>query len=347
MNKNKVSLFLDSGAHSLFNKSFAGVSGKKGVHSRMTADYSYAESPEFKKYLDDYIKFVHDNKEYLNVYVNLDVIFNPEATWKVQQYMESQGLSPMPVFHYKEDFKWLKHYIDNYEYIGIGGLGQDITREKFIKWADQVFSIICDTPDRLPKVKTHGFALTSLKLMLRYPWYSVDSTSWVLTSRFGSVYVPKIVKGGKCIYDENNWKICVSGRSPTTTEMGQKHIDTFYSIDRKVILQYFKDKGYSLGKSRFFKRPEGYELREDEAWLSRPYIEYEEDSDGKPKKGKRGRKIVKQKHPGEVEKIIERGLCNDYKLRDEMNIIYFLDFEKSVPEWPWPFKSEGLKGFGL
>jgi len=41
-----------------------------------------------------------------------------------------------------------------------------------------------------------------------------------------------------------------------------------------------------------------------------------------------------------VEVIIEKGLCNDYMQRDELNIIYFLDLEKSFPKWPWPYKKK-------
>jgi hypothetical protein len=48
-----------------------------------------------------------------------------------------------------------------------------------------------------------------------------------------------------------------------------------------------------------------------------------------------------------VETIIVPGLSNDYKQRDELNIIYFLDLEKSLPEWPWPFKLVKAKGFGM
>ena len=157
--------------------------------------------------------------------------------------------------------------------------------------------------------------------MLRYPWYSVDSTSWVLTGRFGAVYVPRI-RNGKYIYDENSWKVAVSNRSPSQKEEG-KHISTFSNMEREIILSYFTDKGYSLGISEFREEDSGYKLKENERWFE---IE---------RNGKR-----------EVEEIIEPGLSNDYRHRDELNIIYFLDLEKSMPEWPWAFKVK-KKGLGL
>ena len=48
----------------------------------------------------------------------------------------------------------------------------------------------------------------------------------------------------------------------------------------------------------------------------------------------------------EVEIILQPGLCNDYKLRDELNIQYYLDLEASLPKWPWAFKpKKEVKGF--
>ena len=46
-----------------------------------------------------------------------------------------------------------------------------------------------------------------------------------------------------------------------------------------------------------------------------------------------------------VEIIIEPGISNKYQLRDEMNIIYFLDLEKSLPKWPWAFISNSQNSF--
>jgi hypothetical protein len=48
----------------------------------------------------------------------------------------------------------------------------------------------------------------------------------------------------------------------------------------------------------------------------------------------------------EVEIILTPGISNKYQLRDEMNIIYFLDLEKSMPKWPWAFEKK-YGGFEL
>lgn len=266
--------------------------------------------------IQEYINFVKQYQDYLEVYANLDVIGDAEATLKNQKIMEDAGLKPLPCFHYKEPIKYLKHYIDNYDYIALGGMVG--TKVEISKWLDLLFS------EHIPtNTKVHGFGQTSLKLLIRYPWYSVDSTSWCVTGRMGSIYVPR-KKDNKYLYDENSWKISVSNRSPDKIQAG-KHIDTFTPGQRTTILGYLDKIGYKLGRSNFFTGPKGYQLEQNERWFGKAFPD---DS-------------------REVEKVIAKGLSNDYKLRDEVNIIYFLDLEKALPEWPWEFKKKGNTGFGL
>ena len=55
------------------------------------------------------------------------------------------------------------------------------------RWLDHVWHYYLTNPDGTPKVKVHGFGLTARELMFRFPWGSVDSTSWMHTSRYGGV----------------------------------------------------------------------------------------------------------------------------------------------------------------
>lgn len=297
---NRVDLFLDSGAFSAFTQ---------GVEID----------------IDEYIDFIKEHKNHLEVYANLDAIGDPVKTLENQRYMEEAGLSPLPCFHYGEDTGFLETYIDEYDYVALGGM-VPISTPDLQKWLDDIFSkFICDD-NGYPKVKIHGFGLTSLRLMLRYPWFSVDSTSWVVTGRMGSVFVPRF-RSGEWIYGEDSWKIAVSSRSPTKKEKG-RHIDTLSPMNKQTILDYFTDKGYILGRSEFHvvEKPKEYELLDNERWCGK------EREDGSR----------------EVETMVVQGLSNDYRLRDELNIIYFLDLEKNMPDWPWAFKVvKKSSGFGM
>lgn len=290
----KVDLFLDSGAFS-------------------------AKTQGVKIDIQDYISFIKENEGVISIYANLDVIGNPEATWKNQQIMEKAGLNPLPVFHFgSNEEKYLLPLIKKYDYICLGGMVKSGDLKSYL---DRLFSTyICDD-NGLPRVKIHGFGLTSLPMMLRYPWYSVDSTSWVVTGRMGSIYVPKF-KNGSWIYDENSWKIAVSNRSPSKKEAGQ-HFDTLSKLERRIIRNYIHEKGYVIGRSEFKKENQNYELQENERWAEKKPTD---------KSAKR-----------EVEIILTPGISNKYQLRDEMNIIYFQDLEKNMKKWPWAFKKETIQ----
>ena len=294
----KIELFLDSGAFSAWSQ---------GIEIDIL----------------DYIEFIKKHKKYLDVYANLDVIGDPEKTLRNQYKMEKAGLSPLPCFHYKEDESYLKTYLKKYKYIALGGM-VGTHKKQLDLWLNKIFGeFICDT-DGYPKIKIHGFGLTSLDLMLKYPWYSVDSTSWVVTARMGSVLIP-VYKQGKYIYNEIPHKIVVSSVSPNLKT--KDHISNFSPERQSALLKYLKEKGYELGESKFRKVPVDYKLKEDEKWAE-----------------KKDKGMVERR----VEKIIKVGVSNDYKLRDEVNIIYFRDLETFFPKYPRRFKvEERQEGFGL
>ena len=297
--KNKVDLFLDSGAYS---------ASSQGI----TID------------LPEYITFIKQYQDHIEVYANLDVIGDPIGTLKNQRIMEKAGLKPLPCFHYGEPIKYLIHYLENYDYVALGGMVGKRTPD-LAHWLDELFTnYICTEKDGIPRVKIHGFGMTSLMLMLRYPWYSVDSTSWVVASRMGQVLVPRW-KDNAYSYDDLSLKIQVSSRSPAMKIKGD-HISTLNPHLKEYVLSYFKEKGYQLGKSKFKTESETYELKDNERWV------------GSKKDAKDGKRVV--------EMTIEPGLANDYRLRDELDVIYFLDLEKSLPKWPWAFKGKSA-GFGL
>lgn len=221
-----MSIFLDSGAFSAFTK-------------------------KVKINIDEYIDFIKKHERYIDVYANLDVIGDADATLENQKYMESKGLNPLPVFHtLYEPFDYLVYLLDKgYSYICLGGMATGVDRETLITKLDISFSeYICDKETGFPKVKVHGFGLTSVDLLIRYPWFSVDSTSWVLTSRFGCIYVP-VWKNGKWDYLQTPDKINFSSR-PSKPDR-YNYNNGIGNIYKQRIDQYLQEKGFIVGKSEF------------------------------------------------------------------------------------------------
>lgn len=231
------SLVMDSGAHSLQHDdmmdlienysnnpnlkqinwyTYAELEGMRRKRARAKKHaFEFYKSKEFKEYLDEYARFIHKFGGILDWYINVDIIFNPEMSWEVQKYLENEhGLNPIPVIHHGTPLHWLEKYLDaGYELLGFGGLGRQVAWQKYSDWGDQAWSLVCPKPDRLPKVKIHGFAMTSFNLMRRYPWWSVDSASWAKLAAYGHLAVPYKRKGTfRC--SEDPYIMTVSERSP-------------------------------------------------------------------------------------------------------------------------------------
>lgn len=234
----------DSGAHSLYKEHFV-VGDKITAQARINADYSYVKTKEFKKFLDNYIAHCHEFKDLYKFYVTLDIINNPEESWRITEYMESCGLLPMPVFHNGEDIHWLERMVEKYPYIGISGLGQDIVKARFKPFGDSCFKIICDKHGK-PKCKVHGFAMGAPEIIKMYPWYSADQSTWTYMSRVGSLLVPKpITKGIELLgYDYLNlYKVI-----PVTNrrDVERTHINNLSETMLFYVMNYLNENNIEL-----------------------------------------------------------------------------------------------------
>ena len=107
--------------------------------------------------------------------------------------------SVVPVLHYDPDRKkvarWLIRYLEKgYSLIGLGGFSSsdDFGIGGLERLLDFVFSLLCPKWNNyLPVCRVHGFAMTSPNLMLKYPWWSVDSASWIKSAAYGNIIQEK------------------------------------------------------------------------------------------------------------------------------------------------------------
>lgn len=201
--------FLDSGAFTLWTTAL------KYHQETGCGRWDYYDTPEFWEYMDNYASFIKKYKIAIDLYANVDAINNPEITWRNQKYLEEKhGLLPVPVVHFGTDISWLKKYMEeNYKIIGLGGLVGSTAKKGCRDWIDKCFDFVCNQPSRLPKVKIHGFGVTSYKFLLRYPWWSVDSAAWDKIASFGGICIPH-KRRGKFIFTENPYIMKVSIEAP-------------------------------------------------------------------------------------------------------------------------------------
>lgn len=138
--------------------------------------------------LENYAEWLLRWKEMFTVYVNLDVIGNPEATMENQCRLEQEfDLQPIPVFHVGSDFSVLEGLCEEYPYLALGGM-VPYSQKRLGSWLLKCFSITEQHGTRV-----HGFGQTRHEYLMDFPFYSVDSSSWASGHMFGnqSLWNPK------------------------------------------------------------------------------------------------------------------------------------------------------------
>lgn len=219
--RDNVQIFLDSGAFSAFTK---------GVEIDLVG---YC----------DYIKRnteIIENVEGSLCASVLDGIGDPLKTYNNQKAMEKQGVRPLPCFHYGEDEEYLKYYIANYKYITLGGMVM-VTTSQLKLWLDRIWSRYLLNPDGSPKVKVHGFGLTVPSIMGMYPWFSVDSSSWVHYSGNGHIPIPNF-------FDETDPQldmITISKHSSVVKNYG-RHFLNIPPLQRQALTDRLTSLGFSV-----------------------------------------------------------------------------------------------------
>jgi len=273
--------------------------------------------------IDEYIAFLKEYEDVIDVMVSLDAIpghpgpIPPTRTeveesaqvgWNNYLYMLDQGLPKsklVPVFHFGEQFEWLQKYIDHgTPYIGLSPgphRPQDIRRS----WLDKCMPYVCDA-DGNPLVKLHGFGVTAISLIYRYPWKSVDSSSWVHAGSMGAIKIPPL-KDGHWDWEGSPRALSVSARSSSYTVRGQ-HWKTLNDKQREVILRLLALFDFPLGKSTFRTEPPGYIVAENEVVIDRADNEWK------------------------VEKFVERGIINYHPMRKYFNAIMTLTYNEKINE---------------
>lgn len=145
---------------------------KYGLHIMLDSGAYTAWKKGLEINIDEYIDFIKANN--IGKYIALDVVGDPITSHINLKYMESKGLHPIPVFHLGSDIEFLRQLVERekYPYICLGGT---VGSSKAIR--DNFFSECFST---FPKTRFHALGMTDTSLMAKYPWSSIDSTSWLM-----------------------------------------------------------------------------------------------------------------------------------------------------------------------
>lgn len=214
--------------------------GKHVENIRRHGDKVFLDSGAFSSFslgvtvdIGAYAEFIKENQDIIRMASVLDAIGDPKGTLDNQRDLERRGVQVLPCFHFGEPWWYLEHYIANYEYFTIGGM-VPIQNNKLEVWLDELWGKYLTDNNGVAKNKVHGFGLTTRRLMEKYPWYSVDSSSWVQAASTGRVVFP-----------EHNTGIVISKRSPQA-KIFRQHFDTLSDQEKEYIIALLGYYGLTL-----------------------------------------------------------------------------------------------------
>lgn len=151
-----------------------------------------------------YGDWVLDNRDAAKriVAVNLDVIpgevgrtsTKPERTEGMKQslanadYLRERGIDVMEVFHQDEPLIFLDTLLDRLPVGGILGISprNDVNVNSKLEWQNVVLRHLYQRFGIAGMPKMHGLAVTSMRMLKGFPYYSVDSSTWASPMRYGS-----------------------------------------------------------------------------------------------------------------------------------------------------------------
>lgn len=306
--------FLDSGSFSLR------LEVAKYAQTHGGDPHLYYDSPQHFQYLDEYAAFIRKYHDGCTLYANVDVIGDSERSYRNQLYLEDRGIMPVPVVHYMDSVDVLNRYLARpYKHLALGGLAAAGGHPHCQKWIDTMFDRICDTPDRTPCVKVHGFGVGSIPWIHRYPWWSVDSASWLHAAKYGSIFVPKTTRSktpGDHHFEYEGWYfkfrfdvkfdvIAISYQGLDTSAENHyeslKQLNHFRGIRVTKWLEYID---LPMGETKFAADPKDNE-------------------------------------------IVVRGVTNTLDFRGIANMMYYEEMFKTLPPYPQPFHLKRRRTLGL
>lgn len=228
MRNNAAKVFVDSGAFSAFTL---------GVKIDLVGYCDWIKRNED-------IVLVEDGIVMASV---LDGIGDPQETYENQLAMEAHGVRPLPCFHAGEDERYLEWYVANYDYITLGGMVGSSTKQLSV-WLDRMWDRYLTDGSGNPRLKVHGFGITAIPLMERYPWHSCDSSSWIQSAAFGSIIEPE------------HGPISVSDKSPSRHDRGQ-HAITLSDPEREYFFNKLQEQGFTYDRlSTIYESRAAYNL---------------------------------------------------------------------------------------
>lgn len=132
--------------------------------------------------LASYCAFIQQHPARFSPYASLDVIGDWRGSARHYEAMRARGLDPLPTFHMGSPAHELRRLLRETDYLALGGI-VGAARTTLQRWLDECFVHVRDA---WPK-KIHLFGVTAPWALERYPCYSADSSTALISAGNGQV----------------------------------------------------------------------------------------------------------------------------------------------------------------
>lgn len=142
-----------------------------------------ATEVNWEEYVLKYAEFI--NKYNIKYFFELDIdnIVGLKEVERLRKLLEQKtNKKCIPVWHKSRGLKKWEEICKEYDYVAIGGIVTKEIKQSEYKFFPKLISIAHKN-----KCKVHGLGFTRTKELHKYPFDSVDSTNWLVASRFGQV----------------------------------------------------------------------------------------------------------------------------------------------------------------
>ena len=119
--------------------------------------------------LDDYCKFIESLPFEPWRYFTLDVIGNPEGSFKNYEIMLERGFKPIPIFTRGDDVSMIDKYYETSDVLGVGGLVGTKGNKGYVNGFMKA----------VKGRKVHWLGFTNEQYVKHYKPYMCDSSSWI------------------------------------------------------------------------------------------------------------------------------------------------------------------------
>lgn len=165
-------VFLDSGAFTLNMQII-----KEGVSWD-----DIAKDPRIKEYVEDYARFLDKYGERFTIHAEIDV-GEWEQKARQREFLKQYSDRLLPVIHPTDPPEYQAYLLKNHDYVALGGVGDARSLSEIKAYVTRKMQ-----QARRYGARYHGFAITVIEMMRLMPFFSCDSTSWLMGGKYGMTF---------------------------------------------------------------------------------------------------------------------------------------------------------------